>query len=477
MATLQELLRLIEEQRIQRVDMRVTDLLGRWQHFTIPPSAVDEDLFENGIGFDGSSLRGFQRIHESDMLLMPDPDSAVIDPIPPEEHKTLVFTSDVVDPITRERYSRDPRNVALKAEAFLRSTGRADTAYFGPEAEFFIFDNVRYQQGQHTAFYFVDSEEAHWNTGTDEGPNLGYKIPGKEGYAPVRPFDATADVRAEIVSELNNIGIRTFVDHHEVATAGQGEIGVRHDTLIRQADQVQWFKYIVRNVARRYGKTATFMPKPIFGDNASGMHTHQSLWLNGQPLFYDPNGYAGLSQMARHYIGGLLHHGPALMAFAAPTTNSYKRLVPGFEAPVNLVYSMRNRSAAIRIPTYRRGTPNEAQDKRVEFRPADPSCNPYLAFAAFLMAGMDGVNRQIDPGDPLDRDIYALSAEEAAGVPTVPGSLGEALDALEADHAFLMEGGVFTQDLLDAWFDHKRGEVSAVQQRPTPYEYVLYFND
>ena len=367
---LQELQQLVDANGIKRIDLRVTDLLGRWQHFTIPPQGLSEDLFQNGHGFDGSSLRGFQEIHESDMLLVPDIETAVIDPIPAQP--TVALICDVIDTITRDKYSRDPRNIAAKAEEYMRSTGIADTAYFGPELEFFMFDDVRYQQGQQSAFYFVDSSEAHWNAGTDEGPNLGYKVPGKEGYAPLPPFDATADLRAEIVSSFHAVGIDTFVDHHEVATAGQAEIGIGKETLLNQADRAQWYKYLVRNVTRQHGKVATFMPKPIFDDNASGMHTHQSLWKNGESLFYDPNGYAGLSQLARWYIGGMLRHAATLLAFGAPTTNSYKRLVPGFEAPVNLVYSMRNRSAAIRISTYRIGMPDEAADKRIEFRPAGP---------------------------------------------------------------------------------------------------------
>ena len=475
--TLQELLQLAERNSVLRVDLKVTDLYGRWHHFTIPVGKLEQKLFDEGNGFDGSSLRGFQEIHESDMLLMPDIDSAKIDPVGTElgvadAHPTISMVCDVEDPQTHERYSRDPRTVGRKAEAYLRTTGIADTAYFGPELEFFIFDDVRYRQGTETAFYYVDSAEGEWNTGTDEGPNLGFKLPGKEGYAPVPPFDSTAHVRWTVVRALNELGIETFIDHHEVATGGQAELGVIYETLVEQADRCQWYKYIVRNVARSQGKVATFMPKPIYGDNGSGMHTHQSLWRDGNPLFYDANGYAGLSQMARYYAGGLLQHAAAILAFAAPTTNSYKRLVPGFEAPVNLAYSERNRSAAIRIPTY---DPSPAA-KRLEFRPPDGTANPYLAFAAMLMAGLDGIQREIDPGDPLDRDIYALSPEELAQVPTVPGSLDAALDALEADHDFLMQGGVFTQDLLDMWIEAKRDEAAQQRMRPTPYEYELYFN-
>lgn len=475
--TLQELLQLVEENGIRRVDLRVTDLLGRWQHFTVPPSVLSEDFLEHGNGFDGSSLRGFQEIQESDMLLMPDLDTAVIDPIPAQP--TVAIICDVVDPLMRERYTRDPRNVARKAEEYLGTTGLADSSSWGPELEFFLFDEVRYQQGTNQAFYYIDSVEAHWNSGRDDRddagptPNLGYKIPAKEGYSPLPPFDDTADLRAEIVSALHSVGIGTFVDHHEVATAGQAEIGVDRDSLVGQADSTQWYRYLVRNVSRQHGKVATFMPKPIYGDNGSGMHTHQSLWKDGVPLFYDSNGYAGLSQMARNYIGGLLKHAASILAFAAPSTNSYKRLVPGYEAPVNLVYSVRNRSAAIRIPTYR----SEASHKRIEFRPPDGTSNTYFAFAAMLMAGLDGIQNQIDPGDPMDRNIYELSAEEAAGVPTVPGSLGDALDALESDHDYLLQGDVFTADVIDAWLGFKRNEVDELALRPTPWEYETYFND
>ena len=368
---------------------------------------------------------------------------------------------------------------ATRTRQVAASTGIADSSSWGPELEFFIFDEVRYQQGTNQAFYFIDSVEAHWNSGRDDRdqdgrtPNLGYKIASKEGYAPLPPFDDTADLRAEIVSALHAVGISTFVDHHEVATAGQAEIGVDRNPLVRQADVTQWYRYLVRNVSRQHGKVATFMPKPIYGDNGSGMHTHQSLWKDGVPLFFDSNGYAGLSQMARYYIGGLLRHAATILAFGAPTTNSYKRLVPGYEAPVNLVYSVRNRSAAIRIPTYR----SEPNHKRLEFRPPDGTANTYLAFSAMLMAGLDGIQNEIDPGDPLDRNIYELTAEEAAGVPTVPGSLGEALDALEADHDFLLQGDVFTSDVIDTWLEFKRGEVDELALRPTPWEYEKYFND
>ncbi|MBM4416358.1 MAG: type I glutamate--ammonia ligase [Chloroflexi bacterium] len=477
MATLQEVTELATRGNARRVDLKVADLFGRWQHFTLPAHRLNADLMAQGNGFDGSSLRGFQQIHESDMLLMPDVDTAVMDPV--YETPTLSMICDVADPLTRQRYTRDPRTVAKKAEEYLKSTGIADTAYFGPELEFFIFDDVRFQQGQNTAYYFVDSSEAAWNSGRDEtgmngrgSGNLSFKIPGKEGYAPVPPHDTQTEIRNEIVEALEAMNIEMELHHHEVATAGQGELAMRFGTLTQQADRAQWYKYLTRNIAKRHGKVATFMAKPIFGDNGTGMHTHQSLWKNGQPTFYDSNGYAGLSQTARYYIGGLLRHAHAVLAFAAPTTNSYKRLVPHYEAPVNLAYSMRNRSASIRIPTYSMS----ANAKRIEFRPADATCNPYLAFAAMLMAGLDGIQRQIDPGDPLDRNIYDLPAEELSKVPTVPGSLEQALDALERDHQFLLQGGVFTQDVIDKWLEWKRAEAQEVRLRPTPFEYELYFS-
>ncbi|MGE0228944.1 MAG: type I glutamate--ammonia ligase [Dehalococcoidia bacterium] len=468
-ATLQEVLDLASSRSVRRVDLKVSDLIGRWQHFTLPAHRLNADLIADGQGFDGSSLRGFQQIHESDMLLMPDLETAVIDPA--YDTPTLSLICDVADPLTRQRYSRDPRAIAKKAEEHLKTTGVADTAYFGPELEFFIFDDVRFQQGQNSAFYFVDSTEGSWNSGREEGGNLSFKIPGKEGYSPVPPFDTQTELRNEFVEALEGIGIPMELHHHEVATAGQGELAMRFGTLTTQADRAQWYKYVVRTVARKYGKVATFMAKPIYGDNGTGMHTHQSLWKNGAPAFYDSNGYAGLSQLARWYIGGLLKHAHAVLAFAAPTTNSYKRLVPHYEAPVNLAYSMRNRSASIRIPTYSMS----ANAKRIEFRPADATCNPYLAFSAMLMAGLDGIQKQIDPGDPLDRNIYELPPDEAAKVPTVPGSLDQALDALEADHDFLLQGGVFTQDVIDTWVEYKRSEAQEVRLRPTPYEYELYF--
>jgi glutamine synthetase len=405
------------------------------------------------------------------MILKPDPDTAVIDPF--RQHKTLNLNCFVHDPITGESYSRDPRHVAKKAEDYLVSTGLADTAYFGPEAEFFVFDDVRFMQNQHSAMYSVDSIEASWNTGTDEGPNLGYKPRYKEGYFPVPPMDHFQDLRSEMTLVLQSLGIPVEVQHHEVGTAGQAEIDIRFDSLLVQADKLMLFKYTVKNVARAHGKTATFMPKPIFEDNGSGMHVHQSLWKGGEPLFYDETGYAGLSDMARWYIGGLLHHAPAVCAFANPTTNSYKRLVPGYEAPVNLVYSQRNRSASVRIPTYSQSP----KAKRLEFRCPDPSCNPYLAFSAMLMAGLDGVQNRIEPPDPVDKDLYDLPPEELALVPQVPASLEDALDALEADQAFLKAGGVFTDDLVDTWIAYKReAEVDALRLRPHPWEFHLYYD-
>ena len=467
-----EVRKLMDDRGVRRVELRVTDLFGRWQQFAIPAERFTSGLLTAGQGFDGSSLRGFQEIQDSDMLLMPDIETAVYDPMSSSQVPTLAVICDVADPITRSTYSRDPRHIAQKAEEYLRSTGIADTAYFGPESEFFIFDDVRYEQSQGTAFYHLDSVEAHWNSGRDEEPNLAYKIPGKEGYSPVAPFDTLADIRWEMHEAMEAVGMSTEVGHHEVSTAGQGEIATRYATLTRRGDFNQWYKHIVRNVAKRHGKVATFMPKPIFGDNGTGMHTHMSLRKGGEPIFFDANGYAGLSTLARHYVGGLLRHAPAILAFAAPTTNSYKRLVPGFEAPVNLVYSMRNRSAAVRIPTY----DLSAEAKRVEFRPPDPSCNAYLAFAAMLMAGIDGIQNQIEPGDPIDRNIYELPGEEANAIPKVPGSLPEAIEALETDHDFLLAGGVFTEDVLDLYLDWKREEISEHGQRPTPYEYEMYFH-
>ena len=452
------------------VDLKFMDFLGTWQHFTTPLHEVTEETFEDGLGFDGSSIRGWQAIHASDMLVVPDASTACMDPFMAEP--TLSLTCNVVDPITKEPYSRDPRHIAHKAEAYLRSTGIGDTAYFGPELEFFILDDVRFDATNNSAFYVIDSAEGVWNSGRVEGPNLGYKPRYKEGYFPVAPTDSLQDIRSEMTLVLEDVGILVERQHHEVATAGQAEIDLRYDSLLRMADKVQWYKYILKNVARRNGKTVTFMPKPIFGDNGSGMHTHQSIWKGGKPLFAG-DGYAGLSEMALHYIGGLLKHARAICAISNPTTNSYKRLVPGFEAPVNLAYSSRNRSAAIRIPMY---SPSP-KAKRLEYRPPDPACNAYLAFAAMLMAGLDGIQKKIHPGDPLDKDIYALSPEELADVPSAPGSLEDALRALKDDHEFLLKGDVFTQDVIETWIDWKvNKEINPVRLRPHPYEFALYFD-
>ena len=473
----QRVSKMIQDNNIQIIDLKFNDLPGLWQHFSITPREMTElddiqtSIWVDGIGFDGSSIRGFQKIQESDMILIPDPESARIDPAC--QVPTLSLICDIKDPLSKEPYTRDPRYVAKKAEAFVKASGIADSIFIGPELEFFVFDDIRFDQNEHSGYYYVDSIEGEWNTGREENPNLGYKPRFKEGYFPVPPHDSLQDIRSEMILEMQKVGITVEVHHHEVATAGQCEIDMKFDTLVSMADQVLWYKYIVKNVARRHNKVATFMPKPLFGDNGSGMHTHQSLWKDGQPLFYDKDGYAGTSQMCRWYIGGLLKHGRSLMAFAAPTTNSYKRLVPGYEAPVNLVYSARNRSAAARIPMYT----EQPKAKRIEFRPPDPSSNPYLAFSAMVMAGMDGIENQIDPGEPLDRNTYELSPEEAANIPTVPGSLDEALRALEDDHQFLLKGGVFTQDVIDVWLEYKReAEIDPVRLRPHPWEFQLYFD-
>lgn len=454
------------------VDLRFCDLPGVVQHFTVPARELTEASFEDGFGFDGSSIRGFQAIQESDMILIPDPTTAIADPF--RTRKTMILYCFVHDPLTGQPYDRDPRYVAKKAETYLLGTGIADTSYWGPEAEFYIFDSARFEQNSHSAYYYVDSEEGAWNSGREEvGGNLAFKPRYKEGYFPVPPTDHFQDLRSEMVAVMEESGIQIEVQHHEVGTAGQAEIDMRYDTLLRTADNVTLYKYIVKSVAWQFGKTATFMPKPIFEDNGSGMHTHQSLWKDGVPLFYDANGYAGLSDMARWYIGGLLKHAAAVLAFAAPTTNSYRRLVPGYEAPVNLVYSSRNRSAAIRIPQYSQSPPA----KRLEFRCPDPSCNPYLAFAAMLMAGLDGVQNRIEPLAPVDKDIYDLEPEEAKGLPSVPGSLEAALEALEADNDFLLQGGVFSEELIRTWIDYKRTrEVDAIRLRPHPYEFYLFYD-
>jgi glutamine synthetase len=449
----------------QMVDLKFCDLLGSWQHMTMPLRALDAGAFDEGLGFDGSSIRGWQGIAESDMLLMPDASTAVLDPFTAEP--TLSLICEIADPLTREPYHRDPRRIARRAEEHLLATGIADTAFFGPECEFFVFDEVSYANEINTAHYSVDSAEGHWNSGK---PGLGYTVREKEGYFPPAPHDTLADLRTAMVLTLERLGIPCEFHHHEVASGGQCEIDLRFQSLTRMADQVMTYKYVVKNVARAHGKSVTFMPKPIFGDNGSGMHCHQSLWKEGTPLMADRSGYAGLSQLARAYVGGLLAHAPSLLAFCAPTTNSYRRLVPGFEAPVNLVYSQRNRSACIRIPMYS----DSPKAKRIEFRCPDAAANPYLAFSAMLMAGIDGIERGLDPGAPADYDLF----EEVHGdVPQVPGSLAEALDALEADHEFLLRGGVFTEDLIRTWIDWKReNEVDVVRLRPHPAEFGLYYD-
>ena len=466
-----DVLQLISDGGVEIVDVRFCDLPGLMQHFSMPAAQLTADMFDEGVGFDGSSIRGFQEIQESDMILIPDPNTAVVDPF--TQHKTLDLNCFVHDPVTGESYSRDPRYVARKAEEYLRSTGIADTCYVGPEAEFFVFDDVRFDQNEHEGYYHVESIEAAWNTGRDENPNLAYKPRYKEGYFPVSPMDHFQDLRSEMILTLERLGVEIEIHHHEVGTAGQAEIDMRFDSLLHMADKLMLYKYVVKNVAWQAGKTATFMPKPVFQDNGSGMHTHQSLWKGGEPLFYDEAGYAGVSDLGRWYIGGLLTHAPAILAFSNPTTNSYKRLVPGYEAPVNLVYSQRNRSAAVRIPLYSQSP----KAKRLEFRCPDPSCNPYLAFSAMLMAGLDGIQNRIEPPDPMDKDLYDLPPEELAKVPTVPGSLDAVLEALEDDQAFLKAGGVFTDDLIETWVTYKREtEIDAMRLRPHPWEFALYYD-
>ena len=469
--TPKQVLEFAKKNNVVMVDCRIIDSPGLWQHCSHPISQLEESTFEDGYGFDGSSIRGWKAINESDMLMIPDPTTAFIDPF--MAHPTLVLICDVVDPLTREPYGRDPRHIAKKAELYLKQTGIADTAFMGPEAEFFVFDNAKFGSGANHGYYEIDSVEAAWNSARDEdGGNLGYKIRHKEGYFPVPPHDTQQDIRTEMCLEMEKMGIVIETQHHEVATAGQAEIDMKFDTLTVMADKLMKYKYVVKNVAKRHGMTATFMPKPLFKDNGSGMHTHQSLWKDGKPLFAG-NGYAGLSDVALWYIGGILKHSRALAAFTNPTTNSYKRLVPGYEAPVNLAYSSRNRSASCRIPTYSQSP----KAKRVEVRYPDPACNPYIAFAAMLMAGLDGVINKIHPGDPLDKNIYALSAEEAKGVPTMPGSLDEAVRELEADHDFLLQGGVFTRDLIESWIAYKRdNDIDPVRLRPHPHEFELYFD-
>jgi glutamine synthetase len=467
-----DVLKLAKDQGIKIVDYRFIDLPGVWQHFSVPVEELSLDTFEEGLGFDGSSIRGFQQIQESDMLLFPDPSTAFVDPF--SKYPTLNLICDVRDPLTHETYTRDPRNIVKKAEAYLKQTGIADTVYFGPEAEFFVFDDARFDQNAHSGYYFLDSVEAAWNTGrVEEGGNLGYKIRHKEGYFPCPPMDQFQDLRSEMILTMAQMGMRVELHHHEVATAGQCEIDLRFAPMLEMADTLMKYKYAIKNVARRNGKTATFMPKPVFGDNGSGMHCHQSLWKDGQPLFYDESGYAGLSETAIYYIGGLLKHAPSLLAFTNPTTNSYRRLVPGYEAPVNLMYSQRNRSACVRIPMYS----SSPKAKRIEFRCPDPSCNPYLAFAAMLMAGLDGIENRIMPPAPIDKDLYELEPSEKAEIKQTPGSLAEVLNALEADHQFLLKGGVFTKDVIETWIDYKRSrELDQVNLRPHPYEFYLYFD-
>lgn len=468
--TPKEVLDMAKENGAKMVDLRFMDFPGLWQHFSVPIRELEESSFEDGFGFDGSSIRGWQPIHASDMLVIPDPATAKMDPF--YEAPTLVLICDIADPITREPYTRDPRNIAKKADAYLKSTGIGDVAYIGPEAEFFIFDDIRYESNRFGAFYEIDSIEGTWNTGRDEGPNLGYKPRRKEGYFPVPPMDKFQDLRTEMVLTLEKLGIETEAQHHEVATAGQSEIDMRFKPLLQMADQLMWFKYVLKNVAYRNNHTVTFMPKPLFEDNGTGMHTHISIWNGDQPLFAGDK-YAGVSQEALYAIGGILKHARSLCAFTNPTTNSYKRLVPGFEAPVNLAYSSRNRSAAVRLPMYS----TSPKAKRIEFRTPDPSCNGYLAFSAILMAVIDGIQNKIDPGDPLDKDIYNLPPEELAEIPSAPGSLDEALEALKADQEFLLKGDVLTRDAIDMWIDYKTAnEINDVKLRPHPHEFYLYYD-
>ncbi|MBI3811809.1 MAG: type I glutamate--ammonia ligase [Nitrospirae bacterium] len=464
-----EVLEFAKKNRIEAVDLKFVDFPGTWQHFTIPVEEMTEALFKEGSGFDGSSIRGWQAINNSDMLVIPDPSTAIIDPFC--QAPTLSMVCDILDQITQESYSRDPRYIAKKAESYLLKSKIGDVAYFGPEAEFFIFDGARFDQNSHSGYYFIESDEGIWNAGK-EGGNLGYKPRHKEGYFPVAPTDSQQDVRTEMILEMKKAGIQVEKHHHEVATAGQAEIDVRFNSLVRMADTMLLYKYIVKNVAKRHGKTVTFMPKPLFGDNGTGMHTHQSIWKEGKPLFAGKE-YAGMSKLCLNYIGGILKHAPALAALTNPTTNSYKRLTPGFEAPVFLAYSSRNRSASVRIPMYSANP----KAKRIEVRFPDPACNPYLSFAAMLMAGLDGIENKIEPGKPMDKDLYDLEPEEAAKIPTMPGSLDDALDNLEKDHNFLLKGGVFTKDVIETWISYKREkEVDPMRLRPHPYEFFLYYD-
>jgi glutamine synthetase len=468
--TPKDVVKFMKDEKVEMVDLRFMDFPGLWQHFSVPTREIDEEVFESGLGFDGSSIRGWQAINESDMLVKPVPSTAFIDPF--LAAKTLVLICNICDPITGEDYSRDPRNIARKAENYLKAQGIADIAYVGPEAEFFIFDDIRFDQNEHEGYYHIDSIEGRWNAGRDEKPNLGYKPRYKEGYFPVPPTDSQQDIRTEMVLTLEKIGIAIEAQHHEVATAGQAEIDMRFAPLVEMADNMLKYKYVIKNTARKHNKTVTFMPKPLFKDNGSGMHTHLSLWKGGKNLFAGDR-YAGLSEMALYAIGGILKHAPALLAITNPTTNSYKRLVPGYEAPVNLAYSGRNRSAAVRIPMYSQSV----KAKRIEFRCPDPTCNPYLAFSAILMAAIDGIQNKIHPGDPMDKDLYDLPPEEAAKIPQTPGSLRDVLNALKADHEFLLKGDVFTADVIETWIAYKiENEVLAMDLRPHPWEFALYFD-
>ncbi len=468
--TPKEVLDLIKKENVVSLDLKFMDFPGLWQHFSVPVSQLDLDSFKDGFGFDGSSIRGWRSINESDMLVVPDPQTVFIDPF--TKYKTISMICDIVDPITRERYTRCPRNVSKKAELYLKSTGIAEKAFFGPELEFFIFDDIRFDQNEHEGYYHIDSVEGLWNTGREENPNLGYKPRFKEGYFPVPPTDSQQDIREEMVQTLLECGLEVEAQHHEVATAGQGEIDLRFMSLVKMGDSTNIYKYILKNVAKRNEKTLTFMPKPVFNDNGTGMHTHISLWNGDTPLFAG-SGYAGMSGSAMYFVGGILKHSRALAGFTNPTTNSYRRLVPGFEAPVNLAYSQRNRSAAIRFPMYSMSP----KAKRIEVRYPDPSCNPYLAFSALLMAGLDGIQNKIDPGDPLDKDIYDLAPEELANVPVMPGSLAEALKELENDHEFLLKGDVFTEDVIKTWIGYKmENEVNVLRMRPHPWEFAMYYD-
>jgi len=469
-SAIDKVLSTVKSNNIKFIDFKFMDFPGQWQHFTVPVTQFDKDSFKDGYGFDGSSIRGWKKINESDMLLIPDPNTMFIDPY--IQSPTLSLICDVYEPATKEKYSRCPRNIAQKAEAYLKSTGIADTAYFGPEAEFFVFDDVRFDTTPNSSFYIVDSQEGRWNTGTDEGPNLQYKPRYKEGYFPVAPTDSLHDLRNEMCERLMDMGLEVEAQHHEVASGGQCEIDLKFQPLVQSADNLLMFKYVVKNTAKAHGKTVTFMPKPIGGDNGSGMHVHSSLWKNGKPLFAG-GGYAGLSEMALYYMGGIMKHAPALLAITNPTTNSYKRLVPGFEAPVRLAYSQRNRSAALRIPMYS----NSPKAKRIEFRCPDPATNPYLAFPAIMMAGLDGIMNRIEPGDPLDKDIYDMAPEELVNVPSTPGSLEAALNALADDHEFLLKGDVFTEDVIHTWIDYKmENDVKAMAIKPHPHEFALYYD-